>query len=224
MRILSILTLSLLMLIGTAGQLPAQSEKPDPAAFKEGTEYFRLAEPAAFVGLDNSQIEVTAFFWYGCGSCYQLDHMLYDWAQKLPEDVRFTLLPMTDTPPLDVHARIFLTLEKMGLGRDAHQAVFDRFQNERRPINVPEQLPELARLLKVDEGALKAAYNSTEVNDQMQKLDKIMFVYNIQGVPSMVIDGRYVFDLGTAHGSVGYFGLADRLIEERRQARRAEGK
>lgn len=219
MRILYILTLSLLLLIGAAGYLPAQSEKPDPATFKEGTEYFLLAEPRPML---MPEIEVTAFFWYGCGSCYNLDPLLFDWAQKLPEDVRFTLLPMTDTPPLDVHARIFLTLEKMGLGREAHQAVFDRFQIARRPINVPEQLPELADVLKVNDEDLIKTYNSPEVSQEMEKMDKIMLSYNIQGVPSMVIDGRYVFDLGTAHGSSGYFGLADRLIEERRQERRAK--
>ena len=221
MRIFSILMLFSIITASLAGLCFAQSETPDPAEFQEGTEYFRLPSPPTLLAPDDGKIEVTAFFWYGCRSCYQLDSKLEEWSQNLPGDVRLTILPMTAEPPMDVHARIFLTLGKMGLGKKAQQAVFDIFQIDRQPINVIEQLPELAQKLRVKESALKEAYNSADVDAQMQKLEKLMFLYQIEAVPSMAIDGKYIFDLGTAHGSTGYFALADRLIEECRQDRKA---
>ncbi len=203
----------LLLLIPAVSALAAD---PDPQTFQEGREYFKLPEPAVLLEPDDGRVEVTAFFWYGCQSCNQLDPLLDKWVEeKLPADkVRFTLLPMTDAPPLDVHARLFLTIEALGLGREAHRAIFDLFQRERQPVNEPSQLGLLARKLNLEEEKVRAAYESAEVEARLQRLEEIMKTYNVLSVPSMVVDGRYSFDLATAHGLKGYLGLTERLVKE----------
>lgn len=203
---------------------PALAAEPDPQTFQEGREYFKLPEPAVLLEPDDGRVEVTAFFWYGCQSCNQLDPFLDKWVEeKLPPDkVRFTMLPMTDAPPLDVHARLFLTIEALGLGRQAHRAIFDLFQTERQPINEPAQLDILASKLGLEAEKVRAAYESAEVEARFKRLEEIMKTYNVLSVPSMVIDGRYNFDLATAHGLKGYLGLTERLVKEAQAGPKAD--
>ena len=79
-------------------------------------------------------------------------------------------------------------------------------------------MPELAKALKIDPEKLTRAFNSAEVSEKMANLDRLMLVYDLPGVPSMVINGKYRFDLGTAHGPDGFLKLADMLIEKERRA------
>ena len=43
--------------------------------------------------------------------------------------------------------------------------------------------------------------------------------YEITGVPSMVVNGKYRFDLGTAGGPEGVLNVADQLIAKERAAK-----
>lgn len=197
-----------------------QSPPPAPADdFQAGREYEEISGPAVLYEPDDGRVEVLSYFWYNCGSCYVIDAEMHEWAAKLPEDVRFIRLPAAFNPAVNFHARIYLTLRAMGLGFEADQAVFNLFQRERKPVNQPEQLANLARVLKVDKNKLVETFNSPEIDALMARVEKTMDDYNLPGVPAMVIDGRYRFDIGTAHGPEGYKKLAEYLIDKRRDDR-----
>ena len=188
--------------------------------FQPGREYVELKPHLAQDG--DKRIQVTEFFWYGCPHCFSLEPRVKAWAAKLPPDVHFTRLPAKFNPPVDFHARIFMALEAMGVGPEAHNKVFLIFQDEGRFINELEALAGLAGDLKLDPQALLLAFNSKEVQARMEALDKLMTAYDLPGVPAMVVAGKYRFDIGSARGPDGFIKLADYLIDRERRAR--EGK
>ncbi|MNG42186.1 Thiol:disulfide interchange protein DsbA precursor [compost metagenome] len=53
----------------------------------------------------------------------------------------------------------------------------------------------------------------------MQKAKELSKKYEITGVPSMVVNGKYRFDLGTAQGPAGVLNVADQLIAKERAAK-----
>lgn len=192
----------------------------EPTAFEAGREYEVLPTPPVLAEKDDGRIEVVAFFWYNCGACFALDGQLTAWIDKLPDDVRVVRLPFTYNPALDVHARIFFALREMGLGHEEDVTVFKLFQEKRQPIHKPEDLPILAQALKVDVKELEAAFNSPAVAAKLNQLKKLLVDYSLPGVPSMVIGGKYRFDIGTTQGPEGYFELANTLIERERAAKK----
>jgi thiol:disulfide interchange protein DsbA len=226
MRKLTLLTFLLPLLLCPAAALAAEGEKAD---FQLGREYLQLPGTPVLSEADDGRIEALAFFWYNCSHCYDLEPKLTAWATRLPADVRFRRLPVIFSPGVAFHARIFMTLRALGLGPQADAAVFNLFHKERRPVNTPGDLPRLARLLKVDEKKLIETFNSTEVDRDMNQLDQLMLAYDLPGVPSMVIDGRYLFDIGTARANDPartidrYLQLADFLIAQEREYRGRNG-
>jgi len=186
--------------------------------FQLGREYVELPPHPAESG--DNRIEVIEFFWYGCPHCYAVEPQIKAWAAKLPADVRFMRLPAKFNPPVDFHARIFMTLEALGSGPEVHDKVFRIFQDEGRFSNDSKALPGLARDLKLDPRAFVTAFNSREVQARMEALDNLMTAYDLPGVPAMVVAGKYRFDIGTARGPDGLLKLADHLIDRERRARK----
>ena len=217
MRFLIALTVGLAALLswsaGAGGQANAQEE------FKLGQEYVALPEPPLQAGPDDGRIEVIDFFWYGCPHCYAVEPRVAAWAAKLPPDVHFLRLPARFNDQVEFHARIFMTLENLGYGPEMDVKVFRIFLDEGRFINSPEELPGLARDLKIEPRAFTTAFNSPAVQARMETLGKLMAVYDLPGVPAMVVAGRYRFDIGTARGPEGFIRLADFLINKERRAR-----
>jgi|GEM_PF-1027947 Predicted dithiol-disulfide isomerase involved in polyketide biosynthesis len=195
---------------------PSELAGVPAGGFQVGQEYEAISGPVVLYEPDDGRIEVLSYFWYNCGACYAIDPEMHEWASKLPADVRFIRLPATFYV---FHARIYFTLRAMDLGFEADQTVFNLFRNERKPVNQPEQLADLARVLKVDKKILIETFHSPAVDAMVAKAEKSMDDYGLLGVPAMVVDGRYRFDISTAHGPEGYKKLAEYLIEKRRQER-----
>lgn len=219
---LIMMVLVVLFLVVSVAQAQNNEVKPDGFAdFQIDRDYVELPPPSVLYGPEDGRVEVLSFFWYGCPHCYVVDFEVAAWAAQLPPDVRFVWLPVKFKAPVDFHARIFLTLEALGQGRDADRQVFTIFQDQGHFINTPAELPGLARDLKIDPALFIQTFNSSAIQAKMEILEKLMYVYNLPGVPAMVIDGKYRFDIGMTHGPAKYIKLADLLVA-RERALRAE--
>lgn len=53
----------------------------------------------------------------------------------------------------------------------------------------------------------------------MEQAKKLGMAYQISGVPVLIVNGKYRFDLGSAGGPQGALDVADFLIEKERAAR-----
>jgi thiol:disulfide interchange protein DsbA len=53
----------------------------------------------------------------------------------------------------------------------------------------------------------------------MEKAKKLALAYQISGVPAIVVNGKYRFDIGMAGGLQETVDVADALIEKERQSK-----
>lgn len=223
MRGFSIIALALMFSLLSA--FPAAGLAQTGAqSFEIGQHYENVAQPGTLAEKDDGRVEVISFFWYNCGSCYSVDPAVSEWAAQLPADVRFLRMPAAFNPAVNFHARIFMTLRALGLSHEADMTVFDIFRNQRKAINTHEQLPTVAKALNIDPDKFIKTFDSKEVADMMNNLDRVSLAYDLPGVPAMVIDGQYRFDIGTTDGPEGFFKLADILIGQQRELRKKEGR
>ena len=79
----------LMLLLGIV--LLAVAGPGSAAEIKEGKHYTVLNPQRPVDAKD--KIEVTEFFWYACGHCYNLEPILQKWIKKLPADVAFRRIP-----------------------------------------------------------------------------------------------------------------------------------
>jgi thiol:disulfide interchange protein DsbA len=164
------------------------------------------------------KIEVVELFWYGCGHCYQFESTINPWVEQLPDDVNFVRVPALFGGLWNVHGQGFITLEAMKVESKVHAAIFDAIHKQGKKLATAEEMAEYLATLGVDKDTFLKTYNSFGVKSQMEKAKKLAMAYQISGVPVMVVNGKYRFDIGSAGGAEQALQVADYLIDKERAA------
>lgn len=200
------------------GPLAACAEgKPPAATFQEGVHYERIATPLR--GRNPDKIEVTEFFSYGCGHCYNFEPMLIAWKKNLADDVEFVRSPVAWSPPLEALARAFYTAQALGKEEVMHKALFDAMHRDRKQIGSPQDLAVLFAAQGVSQSDFEKAYNSFGVNSQVGQATSRMRSAKVTGTPELMVAGKYRITTRKAGSQANMIKIADFLIERERAAR-----
>jgi protein dithiol oxidoreductase (disulfide-forming) len=189
------------------------------AAETPATPYVELSNPVP-VSVPG-KIEVVELFWYGCPHCYHFEPTINPWAEKLPSDVNFKRIPAMFGGPWDAHGQMFLTLESMGVEHNVHAAVFDAIQNKKMKLTDKNDMADFLATQGVDKEKFLATFDSFAIKGQVVQARELAKKYEISGVPTLVVNGKYRFDVGSAGGAEQALQLADKLIDKERAATKA---
>jgi thiol:disulfide interchange protein DsbA len=192
------------------GQLPA-------GKWVAGTNY-KVLSPAQPTDAPPGKIEVIEFFWYGCPHCYVLEPYIETWLKDKPAYIEFKRVPVMFGEVHRAHARLFYTLQALGKADELTSKVFDQIHQQRDPLYAPDdekgtlqdQL-HFAKANGINEADYLSAYNSFGVQANLQKADDLMRRDRIEGVPSIVIAGKYESDIGMAGNQANLIQLTDDL-------------
>ena len=183
----------------------------------EGRNFVTLGSPVPTA--QPEKIEVVELFWYGCPHCYQLEPTINPWAAALPEDVNFVRVPAMFGGIWNVHGQLFFTLEAMKAGEKVHNSIFDALHNSGRKLSTADEIAKFVAEQGVDKELFVKTWNSFSVKSQMEKAKKLALAYQITGVPAIVVNGKYRFDIGMAGGLQETVDVADALIQKERQSK-----
>jgi thiol:disulfide interchange protein DsbA len=73
----------------------------------------------------------------------------------------------------------------------------------------------------VDKDKFLATFNSFAIKGQVTQARELAKKYEITGVPTLIVNGKYRFDVGSAGGAQQALELADQLIDKERAANKA---
>ena len=183
----------------------------------EGRNFITLASPVPTA--QPEKIEVVELFWYGCPHCYQLESTINPWSAALPEDVNFVRIPAMFGGIWNVHGQLFLTLEAMKVEDTIHDSIFDALHNSGSKLSTVSDITDFVVSQGVDKEQFSKTWNSFSVKSQMEKAKKLALAYQISGVPAIVVNGKYRFDIGMAGGLQETVNVADALIQKERQSK-----
>ena len=181
--------------------------------------YVELANPVPVAV--PGKIEVVELFWYGCPHCYAFEPVINPWVEKLPKDVNFVRIPAMFGGPWDAHGQMFLTLEAMGVEHKVHAAVFNAIQKEGKKLVKKEDMADFLATQGVDIDKFLATFDSFAIQGKIKQARELAKKYEITGVPTMIVNGKYRFDIGSAGGAEQALQLADQLIAKERAAPKA---
>lgn len=193
---------------------PARAE-----VYSEGVHYVELFQPQPVETGD--KIEVRELFWYGCPHCYDLEPVLNKWLRHMPKDAAFVRMPAVLRPSWAVHARAYYTFEALGVTDKLHGKLFDAIHRDGRRLNTMEALADFAAEQGVDRKQFIEAFQSFGVDAALRKAQIMGRQYEADGVPTLIVDGRYRTTAGMAGSHEKLMQVVDFLIQTARQRRGA---
>jgi len=218
--------LSLLLVAVSLGFLGAAAQAQTPAApaaeqFHEGFAYNRLPVPQPVSPSD--KIVVMEFFWYDCPHCADFDPLLESWAKKLPPNVVLERVPVAFSPQFVPQQHLYYALKALGKLSDAMQAkIFQAIHQQHIPLGTPEQMANWLAQQGIPKKAFLDAYNSFGVNAQVKQATQMVTDYQIQGVPTMAVQGMYTTSaaLPEANNNQKVLQVVDYLIKKVQAAKK----
>jgi protein dithiol oxidoreductase (disulfide-forming) len=203
-----------------AAATPTAAAQPvGPTLWQPGVNY-TLIVPAQPTSVPAGQIEVLEFFWYACPHCYDLDPLVEAWRKSKPAYVSFSRVPITWSPGHRELARLFYTLQSLGKLDQLHSDVFKEIHVNGNPL-VAQDGDEaeteriqtaFAKKEGISEDEFKKAYHSFPVDRDVEKADALVQRYRIDGVPTFVVNGKYVTDARLAGSHERLMALVGDLV------------
>jgi protein dithiol oxidoreductase (disulfide-forming) len=169
------------------------------AQFAEGKEFLRLKSPQ--LAETGKKIEVIEFFSYGCPHCADLEPFLQGWLKRLPADVQLRRVPVTFFQPWENLARVYYTLEALGEDAKLTPEVFSAIHGSAKSNLAQEtRFFDWAASKGLDRKKVEDTYKSFGVAGKIGRAKQLAQAYNIQSVPTVIVDGKFTLSSGTAGG------------------------
>lgn len=169
------------------------------------------------------KVEVIEFFSYACPHCNSLQGPLHAWLKRKPADVEFRRLPAIFQEGWVPFARIYYTLEAMGLVEKLHRDVFAAVHEQKVRLQDTKTLFDWVATKGVDKQKFADTYNSFAVQSRTNRAIDLTRRYGLEFTPAIVVNGRYLTGPSmTATGNAidydRFFKVLDQLIATSRKS------
>jgi thiol:disulfide interchange protein DsbA len=190
----------------------------DAPQFQQGVNYERVT-PAQPVDAKPGQIEVIEFFWYGCPHCFDLEPHLEAWLSHKPKDVTFKRIPgaMKDSE-FYTDGQAYFVAQALGIGDKIHEPFFNAIhldgQGELRDDK--DALRTFFGKFGVSAKDFDSTWDSFGVATKLSQAQQIEQRYNISGVPTIIINGKWKTGAGYQMAPADIMKCVDFLIQQER--------
>jgi thiol:disulfide interchange protein DsbA len=171
--------------------LPAVAQQPasPSGSFDEGIEYQRVTPPQPT--RTGEQVEVLELFWYACPHCYTFEPMLEQWLQSKPAHAEFVRMPAVFSERWEPLARAYYTAEVLGVVDKIHRPLFDAVIAQKRDLNREPALMAFFAEQGVSNEDFLRAFRSFAVDTKVRQAKLMTDRYGIDGVPAIIVNGKY---------------------------------
>lgn len=179
MRTASLIAVGLLL----SFSLPISAQQ-----FQEGRHFHAIGSP---VSPPADRVEVIEAFAYPCPACRVFLPVVMQWSENLPEHVELTHMPVPLQPGWEAFARVWYTAEILGLGKDAHEAMFRALHDERRQFRNMEEIAQVYTELGISVEEFISTSQSFAVDNRMRRNRNDLMRFGVRGTPTMIVQGKW---------------------------------
>lgn len=187
---------------------------------------YPVAQP---VSTPPGSVEIAEGFWYGCGHCFALEPRLEAWEKAKPDWIRLKRIPVIWNEVTREDARLFYTIESLGLLDKLHAEVYRQIHVKHKPFTV-------IRGGRVDAAATEKAardfltsngvsaedfarhYRTFSAENKLRQAENLSRRYLLDHTPMIVVHGKYLTDTEMAGGLDQLFQLINDLAARERGA------
>lgn len=171
-----------------------------------------------------AKIEVVELFWYGCPHCYQLEPQLNTWLKTLPKDVTFKRMPALPRPDWAPMAKAFYAMESLGVSEKLHTKLFEALHKQRAFLPNDERavIDWITKEGGFDRKRVEAEFSSFSLSTKMNQAAQLFRATGATGVPTLMVDGKYITSVTMAGGNQEVFNVVNYIIEHVRADKAAK--
>ncbi|MFE7562562.1 thiol:disulfide interchange protein DsbA/DsbL [Kitasatospora sp. NPDC057500] len=217
----SILRTTLLLAVAAgiaASPLPAAAASHQPLL--GGNPFSRLdtIQPVR----ESARTEALEFFWYDCGHSQALERPLQAWTERHRADADLRRVPAIwpgarEEAVQRGHARLYYTLERLGLVERLQEAAFRAVHTDDRDLTAEDGAAAWAQTQNVDQQRFREAYRSEAVARSVDEAAELFIRYGIKELPTVVVQGEERTSPTTAGGVEAMPAVLDRLVAQDQQ-------
>ncbi|CAK0761922.1 Thiol:disulfide interchange protein DsbA [Gammaproteobacteria bacterium] len=160
-------------------------------ALEEGFDYQLITPPVPTQNQVSGRVEVVEMFWYGCPHCLHFEPILSKWEAHRSPNVDFIRIPAVFQDPWEPLARAFYTAEILGVLDRLHTPLFEAVQIQHRRLEQDSDI----RAFFIEQGVkaedFDRVFRSFGVENHIRRAKDLSKRYGIDGVPSMIVNGKY---------------------------------
>ena len=177
--------------------------------YKLGRDYGSLSRPLPVK--EDGVVDVVEVFWYGCGHCFNLAPITAKWSKQQDSSVNYQKMPVTWGPIHQLHAKLFYTIEALGIGDTAHSAVFTEMHKEGNFLGSDRAILEFLEKLGVDQSETIKYMNSFAVRQRVKRAIELSKQFKVTATPMIFVDGQYRIEAKGGHTKM--LKVVDHVIE-----------
>jgi len=210
-----------------AATTPAPA-KGDVSRWKEGENFiaYPVAQP---VSTPPGKVEIVEGFWYGCGHCYALEPRLESWEKSKPDWIVLRRTPVIWNEVTREDARLFFTIESLGLLDKLHAEVFREIHANGHPLTIirggrvdPAATEKSAREFLMSKGVsaedFAKYYRTFSAENKLRQAENLSRRYLLDHTPMFVVHGKYLTDATMAGGVDQLFQVVNDLAAREHEA------
>jgi thiol:disulfide interchange protein DsbA len=205
------LLVSFATLLLTSG-LSFSVQAAENGALMQGVEYKQIPTPQAIMPYTKNVVEV---FGYGCPHCYRLEPSVNAWLKGKSADVHFERMPVVfNNPNWIFMAKVFYTAQELGVLDQSHTAFFQALHRDKKELFTVEKVAAFFTQFGVKKADFIATFKGFKVDQLVRKAQKLTRAYGVEGVPAVIVNGKYLTDVPMAGSRDELWQTVNRLTEK----------
>ncbi|HIE79074.1 MAG TPA: thiol:disulfide interchange protein DsbA/DsbL [Candidatus Thioglobus sp.] len=185
------------------------------AEYLEGKHYVALDKPVKTETGDS--VEVRELFWYYCPHCFDLEPMVNNWLNYKPDSVKFIRQPAVFSDRWVNGAIFYYVLEEIGELERLHSQLFNAIHIQKTAFIDQADFVDWLVDNGADEDKANGAFKSFSVKIKLNKSKINTVKYHSNGVPTIVVNGKYWVDSSHAGSNSEIFKVVDYLVQKESQ-------
>lgn len=182
------------------------------ANYEAGVDYVVLDKPVKTV--TGEKVEVRELFWYYCPYCFDVEPLVENWLKNKPKDAQFVRQPAVFSDKWIAGAVYYYVLEQLGEVDKLHGALFDSIHVEKEAFYSYEDFVDWLVERGVNKVKAENAFKSFSVNVKVNKSKLNSRKYQVSGVPSFIVSGKYLVDSKHAGSKIRMFDVINHLVKK----------
>lgn len=192
------------------------------AAPQAGVDYI-LLDPQQPSRAPEGKIEVLEFFNFSCPHCFRMQAPMAKWMRDNDlSDVAVVRQPVVFPSARGHYARMFHTLEALGVAEEYYGKVFRAIHSERILLNSKGRFADWLEDQGMDADQVENIYDSFSVNSKIVRDDRIADDYGVNSTPQMAIAGKYLLQPALNGSIENMLRVAAEILVLEREARKQE--
>ena len=163
------------------------------------------------------KIEVRELFWYYCGHCYNFEPYVENWLQTMDSRAEFIRQPAVFSDKWQSGAIFYFALQHLNEFDRLNSALFNAIHQQGIKFSSQQDFVTWLALNSVEEGKANEAFESFTVAVNVNKAKSNTYKYRVNGVPVVIVNGKYWVDASHAGSEQRIFEVVDHLIQKESQ-------